>query len=57
MFLPHYDIYSVSITEKTMAKCYVLVLYNQKVRIFRQNSWVSLGYVAVNLSGGQPKMY
>ena len=33
MFLPHYDIYNVSITEQTTAKCYLFVLYN-KVEIF-----------------------
>ena len=33
MFLPHYDVYRVSITEQTMTKCYLLVLYNKKVKI------------------------
>ena len=32
MFLPQYDVYRVSITEKTAAKCYLLVLYNKKVK-------------------------
>ena len=34
MFLPHYDTLTVSITEQTMAKYYLLVLYNKKVKIF-----------------------
>ena len=29
MFLPHYDVYRVSITEQTTAKCYLFVLYNK----------------------------
>ena len=28
MFLPHYDVYRVSITKQTTAKCYLFVLYN-----------------------------
>ena len=27
MFLPHYDVYRVSITEQTTAKCYLLVMF------------------------------
>ena len=30
MFLPHYDVYCVSITEQTTAKCYLFVLYSKK---------------------------
>ncbi len=30
MFLPSYDVYRVSITEQTTAKCYLFVLYNKK---------------------------
>ena len=30
MFLPHYDVYRVSITEQITAKCYVFVLYSKK---------------------------
>ena len=34
MFLPHYDTYHVSITEQTMAKCYLFVLYDKNVKNF-----------------------
>ena len=37
MFLPHYDVYRVSITEQTTAKCYLLVLCNKKVKSVCQN--------------------
>ena len=40
MFLPHYDIYRVSITEQTMAKCYLFVLYNINIKIFAKISFV-----------------
>ena len=40
MFLPHYDIYSVSITEQTMAKSYLFVLYNINIKIFAKISFV-----------------
>ena len=41
MFLPHYDVYRVSITEQTTAKCYLLVLYNKKVNFFAKISFCS----------------
>ena len=40
MFSPHYDVYGVSITEQTMAKCYLFVLDNKKVQIFAKISFV-----------------
>ena len=40
MFLPHYDVYCVSITEGTMAKCYLFVLYNKNVENFAKISFV-----------------
>ena len=40
MFLPHYGVYRVSITEQTTAKCYLLVLYNKKVKSFVKISFV-----------------
>ena len=40
MFLPHYDIYRVCITEQTMAKCYLFVLYNKNVKNFAKISFV-----------------
>ncbi len=39
MFLPRYDVYCVSLTEQTTAKCYLFVLYNKK-EIFAQTSFV-----------------
>ena len=33
MFLPHYDVYRVSITEQTTAKCNLFVLYNKNVKM------------------------
>ena len=41
MFLPHYDVNRVSITEQTTAKYYLLVLYNKKVKMFCQNKLCS----------------
>ena len=35
MFLPHYDIYCVPITEQTMEKCHLFVLYNKNVQNFQ----------------------
>ena len=40
MFLPHYDVYHVSITEQTMAQCYLFVLYNKNVNKFATISFV-----------------
>ena len=40
MFLPHYDVYRVSITEQTTAKCYLFVLYNKNVKHFAKISFV-----------------
>ena len=40
MFLPHYDVYSVSITEQTTAKCNLFVLYNKNVKHFAKISFV-----------------
>ena len=40
MFLPHYDIYRVSITEQTIAKCYLFVLCNKNVKSFAKISFV-----------------
>ena len=43
MFLPHYDVYRVSITEQTMEKCYLFVLYNKNVKNFAKTSFVVRG--------------
>ena len=40
MFLTHYDVYRVSITEQTPAKCNLLVLSNENVKNFAQKSFV-----------------
>ena len=40
MFLPHYDVYCVSITEQTTAKCNLFVLYDNNVKIFTKISFV-----------------
>ena len=40
MFLPHYDVYRVFITEQTTAKCYLLVLYNKNVEKMATISFV-----------------
>ena len=40
MFLPHYDVYRVSITEQTTAKCNLFVLYNKNVKNFAKISFV-----------------
>ena len=40
MFLPHYEVYSVSITEQTTAKCYLFVLYNKNMKNFAKISFV-----------------
>ena len=40
MFLPHYDVYHVSITEQTTVKCNLFVLYNKNVKIFAKISFV-----------------
>ena len=40
MSLPHYDVYRVSITEQTTAKCYLFVLYNKNVKNFAKISFV-----------------
>ena len=40
MFLPHYDVYRVSITEQTTAKCKLFVLYNKNVKNFAKISFV-----------------
>ena len=39
MFLPHYDVYRVSINEQTTAKCYLFVLYNKNVKFFAKISF------------------
>ena len=39
MFLPHYDVYRVSITEQTTAKCNLFVLYNKNVNNFAKISF------------------
>ena len=39
MFLPHYDVYCVSITEQTMTKCYLISIC-QNVKIFAKISFV-----------------
>ena len=40
MFLPHYDVYRVSITEQTTAKCYLFALYNKNVKNFAKINFV-----------------
>ena len=40
MFLPHYDVYGVSMTERTRAKCNLFVLYNKNVNNFVKISFV-----------------
>ena len=40
MFLPHYDVYRVSITEQTTAKCNLFVLYNKNVKKIAKISFV-----------------
>ena len=40
MLLPHDDVYRVSITEQTTAKCYLFVLYNKNVKNFAKISFV-----------------
>ena len=40
MFLPHYDVYCVSISEQTTAKCYLFVLYNKNVKNFAKICFV-----------------
>ena len=35
MFLPHYDVYRVSITEQAMAKCYLFILFNKNMKILQ----------------------
>ena len=40
MFLPHYDVYRVSITEKTTVKCNLFVLYNKNVKMFAKISFL-----------------
>ena len=40
MFLPYYDIYRVSITEQTTAKCNLFVLYDKNVKKFAKVSFV-----------------
>ena len=40
MFLPHYDVYRVSTTEQTTAKCNLFVLYNKNVKNFAKISFV-----------------
>ena len=40
MLLPHYDVYRVSITEQTTAKCYLFALYNKNVENFVKISFV-----------------
>ena len=40
MFLPHYDVYRVSITVQTTAKCYLFVLCNKNVKICAKTSFV-----------------
>ena len=40
MFVPHYDVYRVSITKQTIAKCNLFVLYNKNVENFAKISFV-----------------
>ena len=40
MFLPHYDVYCLSITEQTTEKCNLFVLYHKNVKIFDKISFV-----------------
>ena len=40
MFLPHYDVYRVSIAEQTTARCNLFVLYKKNVKIFAKISFV-----------------
>ena len=40
MFLPHYDVYRVSITEQTTGKCNLFVLYNKNVENVAKISFV-----------------
>ena len=40
MFLPHYDVYRVPITEQTTAKCNLFILYNKNVKCFAKISFV-----------------
>ena len=40
MFLPHYNVYCVSVTEQTMEKCNLFVLSNRNVKIFAKISFV-----------------
>ena len=40
MVLSHYDVYRVSVTEHTTAKCYLFVLYNKNMRNFAKISFV-----------------
>ena len=40
MVLPHYDVYRVFITEQTIVKCYLFVLYHKNVKNFAKISFV-----------------
>ena len=40
MLLPYYDVYRVSITEQTTAKCNLFVLYNKNVENLAKISFV-----------------
>ena len=40
MFLPHYDVYRVSITEQTTTKCNLFVSYNKNVKNSAKISFV-----------------
>ena len=40
MHLPHYGVYCVCITEQTIAKCNLFVLYNKNVKNFAKISFV-----------------
>ena len=40
MFLPHYDVYRVFLTEQTAAKCYLHVFYNKKSENFAKIEFV-----------------
>ena len=40
MFLPHYGVYRVSITEQITEKCNLFVLYDKDVKIFAKISFV-----------------
>ena len=40
MCLPHYDVYRVSITKHTKAKCFLFVLYNKNVKKFAKIGFV-----------------